>query len=333
MEYKEMSAADEVILSSPYMKQIYEKADLLANSQVAVLIYGESGVGKTFLAEYIQKRGPKTPFVCIHCNAISSELFASELFGYSPNAFTGASPRGKMGLLEAADHGTVLFDEINELSGENQTLLLHFLQNKTITPIGSLKSRSIHTRIICTSGCSLLKMIQENSFRADLYYRICAANLYIPPMRQRREEIPLFLRHFIRRFSRELDLPGKAPALPQEKLNRLCSLEWRGNIREIENLAQTICLSDDVSQVIDSYIQQNLNAFSFPSESYIQHSPVVQNCQALPIKPLKEALNEFEQAYIQRVLNETSTLQEAAHVLNISVSTLCRKKAAFKDIP
>ena len=149
MAYNTSGTEKKIILHSPSMMQIFQKANLLAYNQASVLIYGESGVGKSFLAEYIQKSGSLSgkPFVKISCSAISEELFASELFGYSPNAFTGASASGKTGLLEAADHGTVLFDEINELSPHCQTLLLHFLQNKNITPIGSLMALKNHTAL------------------------------------------------------------------------------------------------------------------------------------------------------------------------------------------
>ena len=147
---QEIQTPGNLVVQSSAMVNIYQKADMLSTNRASVLIYGESGTGKNHLAEYIQKNSAlsKAPFVCIHCNAIPSELFASELFGYFPNAFTGASNRGKAGLLEIANHGTILFDEINELSAQNQTLLLHFLQNRTITPLGSLKAKEIHARII-----------------------------------------------------------------------------------------------------------------------------------------------------------------------------------------
>lgn len=335
MDYKNTLKEDGIVIAAPCMEEIYKKTSLLSNNQVSVLIYGESGAGKTHLAEYIQKHSPQpqAPFIRIHCNAISSELFASELFGYSPNAFTGASPKGKIGLLEAANHGTVLFDEINELSPENQTLLLHFLQNKTITPIGSLKSKAIDTRVICTSGRSLLEMIQEGTFRADLYYRICVANIFIPPIRQRREEIPAFLDYFIDQFAGELNCIPKKPSISEDIMKQLCSLPWQGNIREIENLAQYICLSDNAAQVIENYIHIEEN--HTPSVPAPQPKPnkreQLQDLTLLfspssPVMPLKEVTEKFEQAYIQNALSKTSSLKEAAKALNISFSTLCRKK-------
>ena len=245
--------------------------NLLAYNQASVLIYGESGVGKSFLAEYIQKSGSLSgkPFVKISCSAISEELFASELFGYSPNAFTGASASGKTGLLEAADHGTVLFDEINELSPHCQTLLLHFLQNKNITPIGSLIAKEIHTRIICTSGQDLREMIKAGTFRSDLYYRIRVANIHIPPLRKRRDEIPLFLRFFIEHYSKEYDCPLENQPISENQLTALSGLEWKGNIREISNLAQQICLSENRKELIDSFIHAHCTPLHTPKSQSI----------------------------------------------------------------
>ena len=350
MDYRNEFEKEGVIVRSPSMVQIYEKARLLARNQASVLICGESGVGKNHLAEYIQKKGasPNSPFIRIHCNALSDQLFASELFGYSPNAFTGASAKGKIGLLEAANQGTVLFDEINELSPENQTLLLHFLQNRTFTPIGSLKSREIHTRVICTAGRNLRKMIDEGTFRADLFYRICVANIHIPPIRKRREEIPFFIHFFIRRFEADYHRSLKGLTIPDEKIAQLCRLDWRGNIREIENLAQQICLSTNITETIDAYLHKNKSAenSSLVSEPRFDNSPsqtaaetagkatgesgtLAQSKAASSIKPLKEAMREFERAYIMNAICQSETLQAAADQLGISFSTLCRKKAEY----
>ena len=343
MAYNSSNTEKKTILHSPSMIQIFQKANLLAYNQASVLIYGESGVGKSFLAEYIQKSGSlsKKPFVKISCNAISEELFASELFGYSPNAFTGASAKGKTGLLEAADHGTVLFDEINELSPHCQTLLLHFLQNKNITPIGSLTAKEIHTRVICTSGQNLREMIKAGTFRSDLYYRIRVANIHIPPLRERKDEIPLFLRLFLERYSEEYNCPLESQLISQEQMAALSELEWKGNIREISNLAQQICLSENRQELIDAFIHARCTPLYAPKStvsSILQPenmTPVKKQQTApadpgtllqSPLKPLKEALREFEAAYIQKALDQTETLKEAADILGISFSTLCRKK-------
>ena len=321
------------VVQSPSMTQIYQKAKILSQNQASVLIYGESGTGKNHLAEYIQKQGSlsKAPFVCVHCNAIPSELFASELFGYFPNAFTGASAKGKAGLLEMANHGTILFDEINELSAQNQTLLLHFLQNRTITPLGSLKPKEIHARIICTSGRDLRKMIQEGSFRLDLYYRICVTNIRIPPLRQRREESPCFIWHFIRKYAALYHCSPETPVISEDQMAELCQLDWMGNIREVENFAQKICLSEAPSQVIDDYIRRwkDFHSSVLVPEPSAKTDLTDSAPELPPIKPLKEALRDFERDYIQKALDESENLRAAADRLGISFSSLCRKKAEF----
>lgn len=321
MDYS--STQKNFLMASPSMRDVCRKADLLAQSNVSVLIYGESGVGKNQLAEYIQQRSPlsQAPFIHVFCNAVSDSLFASELFGYTPGAFTGASSRGKTGLLESAQNGTILFDDINELSAENQALLLHFLQNKTITPIGSLKSREIRTRIISLSGSSLPDLIQAGTFRADLYYRICVASIYIPPLRERREEIPLFLRYFIRQFEEEYGCRSRDRRILDPQMERLCALSWTGNLWEVQNLALRICLSDRPEDVIEDYLKAE--------EQRLFASASSQNGSFKPVQTLKEALQDFEKSYIQKVISQSDSLQSAARQLGISYSSLCRKRAEY----
>lgn len=320
----------ESVVHSSAMIQLYQKADLLSHNQASVLITGESGTGKNHLAEQIHKQGKSAskPFVCVHCNAIPSDLFASELFGYFPNAFTGASNKGKTGLLEMANHGTIVFDEINELSPQNQTLLLHFLQNRTITPLGSLNPKTIQARIICISGRDLRKMIQEGTFRLDLYYRICVANLYIPPLRERREEIPFFIKYFIRKYANLYLCSMDTFPIPDNKMEELCQLDWMGNIREIENFAQKICLAENPAQAVDDYISRWKDFHTDVLENIDQ--TYTDSSNPAHTKPLKEALQDFERDYIQTALNETNSLQEAAKRLGISLSSLCRKKALYQ---
>jgi len=317
MEFNHDSRQNGLVVAAPSMFQIFSKAEHLSQTNISVLIHGESGTGKSRLAEHIQKNGP---FVRVDCNAIPSELFASELFGYMPNSFTGASEKGKIGLLEAANHGTILFDEINELSPESQVLLLHFLQNKTITPIGALESKPIDARIISTSGRNLREMIEEGTFRRDLYYRICVADIYIPPLRERKEEIPAFIRHFIDLYSADYGIRSQDLLLSSEQMQLLTELDWVGNILEIENFAQQLCFWGNTPEGVNFCIKQALQS--------IKHSEILTPKNRVPQhKTLKEATREFERDYIQTIIDNTANLQAAAEVLGISFSTLCRKKA------
>lgn len=317
MGFKHMDTSD-LVICSPAMVKVYTTARFLAESNVSVLIYGESGVGKSRLAEVIQTR---KPFIRVDCNAIPADLFPSEIFGYMPNAFTGASSKRKIGLLEAANRGTILFDEINELSLENQVLLLHFLQNRTILPIGSLESRRIDTRVISTAGRDLQQMIQEGSFRRDLYYRLCVSRIYIPPLRERREAIPALIHHFITKYSAEYGVDRAQVQLTPDQLERLTALDWMGNIREVENFVQQLCFWSDTPDGIEECIQR----FS----QSIRHTDVdvLLPAKAAVHKPLKEALREFERSYLQTVLAETPDLRTAAQELGISLRTLHKKRA------
>ncbi|MDO4268235.1 MAG: sigma 54-interacting transcriptional regulator [Eubacteriales bacterium] len=323
------------LVLDPAMVQNYAKARILSKNQASVLICGESGTGKNHLAEYIHQNGSRSGHapVSVHCNAIPSELFASELFGYFPNAFTGASSKGKTGLLEMANHSTIIFDEINELSLQNQTLLLHFLQNKSITPIGSLNPKQIDARIICISGRSLRQMVDEGSFRLDLYYRICVAKLYLPPMRKRQEEIPLFIRNFIKKYAEIYHCGSHEPEIDEKTMNALKELQWMGNIREIDNFAQKICLSEDPAGAVSDYIalwkdfalpQRETAALSSPGEpgEAARRRPPGEP----DILPLKEAVRNFERQYIQSAVRQTGSLPAAAQALGISLSSLYRKR-------
>lgn len=310
-------AASDLVICSSAMAQAYATAHFLRDSNISVLIYGESGVGKSRLAEVVRARGP---FVRVDCNAIPADLFASELFGYMPNAFTGASNKRKVGLLEAAHLGTILFDEINELSLENQVLLLHFLQNHTILPIGGLESRKVETRVISTAGRDLRRMIQEGSFRQDLYYRLCVSRIYIPPLRERREAIPALIQHFIEKYAAEYGVDQAQIRLTPGQLERLAALDWMGNIREVENFVQQLCFWSDVPDGIEECIQKLSQSIRLEDVGTFVPETAVH-------KPLKAALREFEASYLQTVLAETPDLPTAARELGISLRTLNKKKA------
>ncbi len=321
MEYRPPADSD-LILCSPAGIHVYNTARFLAASNVSVLIYGESGVGKSRLAEVIQTR---EPFVRVDCNAIPAELFASELFGYMPNAFTGASNKRKIGLLEAANHGTILFDEVDGLSLENQVLLLHFLQNQTIIPLGALESRKIEARVISTVGRDPQEMIREGAFRQDLYYRLCVSRIHIPPLRERREAIPPLILHFIRKYAREYGVDPDQISLSQAQMAQLTALDWMGNVREVENFAQQLCFWGDTPEGVEECIRQVSQSIQYQE---LDHTPP--SSQSPPgHKPLRQALREFEASYLQAVLSETPDLHTAARELGISLRTLLKKRAEF----
>lgn len=331
MEFKEFISDAGLIVDNEKTQTIYRQAFFLASRKAAILIHGGSGTGKSRLAEFIHQAGSrsKKPFIVVYCNAIPPELFASELFGYTPGAFTGASVSGKTGLLEAADGGTVLFDEINELSPENQATLLHFLQNSTITPIGSVEEKVIDTRILSTSGRNLKEMVEEGSFRLDLYYRIRVVDFLLPPIKERRDEIMDFIHYFIRRHAAEFSIDPSGITFTPEEEEKLCRHDWPGNIRELENFALQLCLTLDKESLIRSIEEEWFHPQESPSETASDIDPLQSGIPGRPAKgclSLKEATERFQKEYIRQAIESCSTLQEAADKLGISLSTLMRKK-------
>ncbi len=300
---------------------LHKKFLQCAVTDASVLLYGEGGLGKSELARFIHNhsRRSRYPFVQINGSQIPTELFSSELFGHAPHAFTGASNKGKTGLIEKAHRGTLLFQNINELSAENQTLLLHFLQNKTIMPIGSLQSRPIDTRIICTSNENLKQLTNAGKFRLDLYYRISVINLRIPSLREQSEIIPELLSYYIDKYAEESKLDKNRFHISSKDMNLLKQLEWKGNLFELINLAQQIVYSDHIEDVIYNKTCQLDSGKPISSKESISRMPIQK-------QTLKEAVREFEAQYIIDALKRNKSPYDAARELGISYSTLCRKK-------
>ena len=222
------------ISHSPAMKRIFELIPALANSSSTVLIQGETGTGKEILAKAIHSSGDrqKEPFIAINCGAIPENLLESELFGYKKGAFTGAN-NDKPGRFAQAGKGTIFLDEIGEISLALQVKLLRVLQEKTYEPLGSNKSKTTNARIIAATNKDLKKMIKSGTFREDLYYRINVINLKVPPLKDRIQDIPYLVDHFINRFNHLQH--RQVSEISPEIINALMAYHWPGNIRELEN--------------------------------------------------------------------------------------------------
>ena len=230
-----------VIYNSHIMKMILNKAKKVANYDVSVLITGETGVGKDVIAKYIYEIGSRKdgPFVEINCSAIPANLIESELFGYESGAFTGALKKGKKGIFEIANNGTVFLDEIGELPLELQAKLLKVIQNKKIRKIGADKDIPIDVRIISATNRDLEKMVSEKSFRQDLYYRINVIPIHIPPLRERREDIIPLALHFLR----ENNKINKTKKYFSDKVLRIFyKNNWYGNVRELKNIVERVVI-------------------------------------------------------------------------------------------
>src|ERR1700678_3140561 len=308
---------------SPEMDKLYRILAKVAQSSHPVLILGESGVGKELVARSIHSNGPHAdrPFVPIDCGSLVPTLMESELFGYVKGAFTGAN-HAKEGLLASAQGGTVFLDEIGELPLDLQAKLLRALQEKEIRPVGATHRIAINVRILAATNRDLAAMVEQGRFRKDLYYRLSVVNLRIPPLRERKQDIPLLAAHFLERMSRET---GTTHTLSDDALRTMVEYEWPGNVRELEHSIDRACtlssgpvvhLADLLTQLQNFHLQHRralVVAAELPSASPAARGPV------MPLAQLEK------QAILDtlRKLNGDKLL--AARLLGIGKTTLYRK--------
>jgi formate hydrogenlyase transcriptional activator len=228
---------NEIIGSSPSFKWVLHQVETVAPTPSTVLILGETGTGKEVISQAIHNRSPRRngPFVKLNCAAIPAGLLESELFGHDRGAFTGAVST-RLGRFQMADRGTIFLDEIGELPLELQPKLLRVLQDQQVEKLGSTRTVSIDVRIVAASNQDLARMVAERRFRPDLYYRLNVFPITLPPLRDRAEDIPALVEHFVQKFSREM---GRSiETIPPEVMDVLKLYDWPGNIRELENLMQ-----------------------------------------------------------------------------------------------
>lgn len=237
------------LAASPQMKQIRAQVSLVAKVDVPVLLLGESGVGKEILARLIHKMSIRAhrPLLKVNCAALPAELLESELFGYEAGAFTGAN-RSKPGKFEQCNKGTILMDEIGEMSTPLQAKLLHVLQDGSFSRLGSRSNVTVDVRVLAATNINIQEAIANKTLREDLYYRLNAFTMQIPPLRERREEIPLLLKHFMNRLSERYAHP---PLSYSERLLRACvQYHWPGNLRELGNFVKRYLVLQDEEMAI-----------------------------------------------------------------------------------
>lgn len=230
----------EIIMESPAMKQIVSICQQVALYDSKILLYGESGTGKGVLSKYIHEKSPQKdgPFISVNCGAIPKELFESEFFGFEKGAFTGALEE-KVGLLEAANNGTFFLDEISELPLEMQTKLLQVIESGEVRRIGSVTSRTVHFRLICATNRDLKVMVNEGTFRKDLYYRINVLPIQLPPLRERPEDIIGLVHKYVAQFNREY---GKDYVISATDMHKILINPWLGNTRELRNYVERLII-------------------------------------------------------------------------------------------
>ena len=294
----------QLIGQSAAMRRVVEMVETVAASDATVMITGESGTGKEVVARAIHAASPRrfNPMVVIHCSALTESLLESELFGYEKGAFTGAQAR-KKGKFEVADGGTVFLDEISDISLRTQTDLLRVLQEKEIVRVGDTVTVKVDFRVIAATNKRLERLVEQGTFRPDLYYRLNVFNIDIPPLRERREDIPLLAKHFIEKFASSMN--RTAPRLAPRTLELLLGYHWPGNVRELENAIERALL---ISR------EDDLPPEAFPF-------------QVNPARPVYgQRLEDIERVHIEKVLAETNwNLSRSARLLDIDRTTLYNK--------
>ncbi|HWE30707.1 MAG TPA: sigma-54 dependent transcriptional regulator [Polyangia bacterium] len=303
---------------SPVMQQLYDLLERVSAISSPVLLYGESGTGKELVARALHHGGPRAraPFVAINCAAIAETLLESELFGHAKGAFTGAS-EAKRGLFLEADGGTLLLDEIGELPLGLQAKLLRALETSAVRPVGGSAERKVDVRIIAATNRDLAKAVQEKRFREDLYYRLHVIPVHLPPLRARRDDIPLLVERFVKQLTEQHpDLPPRE--MTPEALRRLCELPWPGNVRELRHAVERLYVLGrgrriDVRDV----------ALAVP-----EPLPEAMAAVAAEIVPLRV----LQRRYVEWVLTQTGGNKvRTAQLLGIDASTIYRMLTRDED--
>ena len=303
-----------IVGKSGGMRKVFELVRLAGPSRSTILVEGESGTGKELVARAIHTHSPRShmPFVTVNSGSMPADLLESNLFGHVRGAFTGAVAN-KKGLFEVADGGSIFFDEIGTISLETQAKLLRVIQEKEFMRVGSVDTQKVDTRIIAATNVDLKKMVAEGRFRDDLYYRLCVITVSIPPLRERREDIPLLAEHFMRLYATENSKP--IGGLEPEAYRALLDHDWPGNVRELENaLERAVVLCPTGGRI----------GLDLLPETVLQPEK-----GELPVRlpengaTYKQMVEEYERRLIRTALRRTGGVQKrAAELLKIKPTTL-----------
>jgi len=307
-----------IIGKSKEMKEIFKAIGVLSENPVTVLIEGETGTGKELIARAIHYNSPykEHPFRAINCSTIVGTLLESELFGHERGAFTGASI-SKKGKFELAGHGTIFLDEIDDIPFELQSKLLRFLQEKEFEHLGGEKKIKSNARVITATNKDLWRMVQEGAFREDLYYRLNVATIKVPPLRERKSDIPLLVEHILRKINYQLSKGIRK--VEEEAIKRMTEYDWPGNVRELENILTHAAINTQGEIILEESMIPLLGK-KLPNH---QNSKEARNRE--------QNLKDIEKEYIIGVLNHTHWhLGKACELLGISRPTLRHKLKTYE---
>lgn len=311
---KDKAKNNNIIYNSEKMDKIIDLALRVAKVDSTVLIEGESGVGKGVLSCFLHNNSLRynKPFIKINCGAIPENLLESELFGYEKGSFTGANKEGKVGLIQLADKGTLFLDEIGELPLNLQVKLLNVIQNRELTKVGGTNIIPVDIRIIAATNRNLQDMIKNKTFREDLYYRLNVVPITIPPLRERKEDIPPLILNFLNRFNEKYNYNKK---ISPEAMKILLRYNWSGNIREVENLIERLVVTtnDDIinkQDIIDCQLVSITDYSSFDINK---------------ISSYKNIIAEYEKKLLLDIMSKCKSTHEMAEILDLDRSTIRKK--------
>jgi len=307
---------DNFVVHSSQMQHVFDLAVRVGQVDSMVLINGESGVGKEGIANVIVQASERRdgPFIKINCGAIPENLLESELFGYEKGAFTGADRKGKLGMFELANKGTIFLDEVAEIPLNLQVKLLRVFQDQQIMRIGGVKTINLDVRVIAATNKNLEEMARKGTFREDLYYRLNVVPITVPPLRERKDDIPALIHFFINMYNKKYNMYKR---ISGDAIDCLMEYPWPGNVRELQNLIERlVVLSREPVIALDQIPQQFKNSYG-PAESLKLD---VNNNMTL-----KEAVSMLEQELIKEAMNRHKTTRKAARALGVDQSTIVRK--------
>ena len=308
----------EVIAHSAQMQKILSTALYISRVDSTVLLTGESGVGKGVLARFIHDNGPRAdkPFIKVDCSSIPENLFESELFGYESGAFTGAKKGGRIGLLEMAEGGTVFLDEIGEMPLSMQPKLMRAIQDLEILPVGGEKTRKLDVRFMAATNIDLRHAVEEKKFREDLYYRLNVVPIEIPPLRDRKDDIPPLINQMADRVRAMYQFRKN---LSSEAMNRMIDYPWPGNIRQLENTVERILVSTESDIVGITDLPAEITRWRSHGEESID----------IYTYSYKDLLASYDKKVLQTAIEKEGSIPKAAKLLGVDATTIRRKLSRY----
>jgi len=308
LKLKEKYKLENIVGKDPKMYEVYKTIGKVVDNKATVLIQGETGTGKELVARAIHFNSivKEGPFIAIDCASLPQDLLESELFGHEKGAFTGAVAK-KLGKFESANNGTLFLDEVGNLTSSIQAKLLRALQEKKIERVGGIKPIKIDTRIIAATNMNLEELVKRRLFREDLYYRLNVVTIYLPPLRERRDDIPLLVEHFLRKYKSESK--GRVKYVPPETMDLLIRYEWPGNVRELENVIERAVIIGKTDAILFEDLPLKIQKAADISIGNVPRGNL----------SLKKMVADFEKKMIIRALEEANWVQtRAAKLLDIN---------------